>query len=84
MVEPTESESLSELDRFCEALISIRKELMRSRKAKQIRRQCVEECPHTARTVSPTTGNTVTPGKSGLPFKMGKGLQILAKRKPRG
>ncbi len=29
MVEPTESESLSELDRFCDALISIRKEIDR-------------------------------------------------------
>ena len=28
MVEPTESESLEELDRFCEAMISIRKEIM--------------------------------------------------------
>jgi len=27
MIEPTESESLSELDRFCDALISIRKEI---------------------------------------------------------
>ena len=27
MVEPTESESLSELDRFCDALISIRTEI---------------------------------------------------------
>jgi glycine dehydrogenase len=27
MVEPTESESLGELDRFCEAMVSIRKEI---------------------------------------------------------
>ena len=27
MIEPTESESLKELDRFCEAMISIRKEI---------------------------------------------------------
>ena len=27
MIEPTESESLEELDRFCDALISIRKEI---------------------------------------------------------
>ena len=27
MIEPTESESLSELDRFCEAMLSIRKEI---------------------------------------------------------
>ena len=27
MIEPTESESLAELDRFCEAMISIRKEI---------------------------------------------------------
>jgi len=29
MVEPTESESLAELDRFCEAMISIRQEIAR-------------------------------------------------------
>ena len=28
MIEPTESESLSELDRFCDAMISIRKEII--------------------------------------------------------
>lgn len=27
MIEPTESEDLQELDRFCEALIAIRKEI---------------------------------------------------------
>jgi glycine dehydrogenase len=27
MIEPTESENISELDRFCEAMISIRKEI---------------------------------------------------------
>ncbi|MGB1908235.1 MAG: glycine dehydrogenase (aminomethyl-transferring), partial [Spongiibacter sp.] len=29
MIEPTESESLRELDRFCEAMISIRREIAR-------------------------------------------------------
>jgi glycine dehydrogenase len=41
MVEPTESENLAELDRFCEALIAIRAEIDEVREG----RWSVEECP---------------------------------------
>jgi len=37
MIEPTESESLRELDRFCDALISIRKEITAIEKGDQPR-----------------------------------------------
>jgi glycine dehydrogenase len=33
MIEPTESESKAELDRFCEAMIGIRDEIRQSRRA---------------------------------------------------
>ena len=44
MVEPTESESLDELDRFIEAMNSIKSEIDEIRSNKYTRRQCVEEC----------------------------------------
>jgi glycine dehydrogenase len=52
MVEPTESESKAELDRFCEAMISIRGEIRdieegRSDKADNL----IKNAPHTAKAV---------------------------------
>jgi glycine dehydrogenase len=52
MVEPTESESKAELDRFCEAMISIRKEIQeiidgKADKANNV----IKNAPHTARLV---------------------------------
>lgn len=52
MVEPTESESKAELDRFAEALISIRKEIQEIVDGKADRADNVlKNAPHTARTV---------------------------------
>ncbi|WP_442267115.1 aminomethyl-transferring glycine dehydrogenase [Tenacibaculum sp. ZS6-P6] len=45
MVEPTESESLSELDRFCDALISIRKEI--DTVTKEDQNNVLKNAPHT-------------------------------------
>ncbi|WP_299836765.1 aminomethyl-transferring glycine dehydrogenase [uncultured Tenacibaculum sp.] len=45
MVEPTESESLGELDRFCDALISIRKEIEAASKDDQ--NNVLKNAPHT-------------------------------------
>ena len=46
MIEPTESEVKSELDRFCEALILIRAEIQEIVDGRQPRdEQCAEECP---------------------------------------
>ena len=45
MIEPTESESKNELDRFCDALISIKKEIINSVKTKDTP---LKNAPHTA------------------------------------
>jgi glycine dehydrogenase len=50
MIEPTESESLEELDRFCEAMISIRKEIkeIEDGKADKVN-NVLKNAPHTAK-----------------------------------
>jgi glycine dehydrogenase len=49
MVEPTESESKAELDRFCEAMISIREEIREIEQGKQPREgNMLKGAPHTA------------------------------------
>ncbi|MBT8301084.1 MAG: aminomethyl-transferring glycine dehydrogenase, partial [Maribacter sp.] len=45
MIEPTESESLSELDRFCDAMISIRKEIDRA--SENPENNVLKNSPHT-------------------------------------
>lgn len=52
MIEPTESESKAELDRFCDAMISIRKEIadVESGKA-DAKENVLKHAPHTAATV---------------------------------
>ncbi|MCJ1263012.1 glycine decarboxylase subunit P [Lobaria immixta] len=50
MIEPTESENLDELDRFCDALIEIRKEIAAVEKGEQPREQNVlRMAPHSLR-----------------------------------
>jgi glycine dehydrogenase len=50
MVEPTESESLEELDRFCEAMLSIRKEIAAIENGAADRQNnLLKNAPHTAR-----------------------------------
>jgi glycine dehydrogenase len=52
MVEPTESESLAELDRFCDAMISIREEIRAIEEEKMPRdNNPLKHAPHTARGV---------------------------------
>lgn len=49
MVEPTESESKQELDRFCDALISIRQEIAEIEVGKvDIQDNVLKNAPHTA------------------------------------
>jgi glycine dehydrogenase len=49
MVEPTESESKAEIDRFCDAMIAIREEIREIEQAKQPRdRNLLKGAPHTA------------------------------------
>jgi len=53
MIEPTESETLEELDRFCDALISIRHEIRAIQEGKADRQQNVlKNAPHTAQAVT--------------------------------
>ncbi len=53
MVEPTESESKPELDRFCEALIAIRKEIAAVENGEVDQKENVlKHAPHTARVVT--------------------------------
>jgi glycine dehydrogenase len=52
MIEPTESESLEELDRFCEALLSIRKEIDASGEAGS---PLLKNAPHTLAMVTSDT-----------------------------
>ena len=52
MVEPTESESKAELDRFCEAMISIRKEIAEVEAGRaDAKDNLLKHAPHTAATV---------------------------------
>jgi glycine dehydrogenase len=52
MIEPTESESKAELDKFCEALISIRKEIEEVEQGLADRVENVlKNAPHTAQVV---------------------------------
>ncbi len=53
MVEPTESESLQELDRFCEAMISIRKEIREIEEGRaDARDNLLKNAPHTAQALA--------------------------------
>lgn len=47
MIEPTESESKAEIDRFCEAMISIRKEIREIETGNcQIEHSALRQAPH--------------------------------------
>jgi glycine dehydrogenase len=53
MIEPTESESLEELDRFCEAMISIRQEVLAIEEGKaDLEDNLLKNAPHTAEAVT--------------------------------
>ena len=52
MIEPTESESLKELDRFCEAMIKIREEIREIEEGKASKDvNLLKNAPHTAKTL---------------------------------
>src|SRR5690606_7442014 len=48
MVEPTESEDLAELDRFCEAMIAIREEIEEVARSGDVASSVLRNAPHTA------------------------------------
>ena len=60
MVEPTESESKDELDRFCDAMIAIHGELERIRAGRWDRADNLLKNARTPRSSSPATGSTAT------------------------
>lgn len=58
MIEPTESESKAELDRFCDALIRIRSEIQEIAEGRQPRmNNLLKNAPHTATAVATTEWN---------------------------
>jgi glycine dehydrogenase len=58
MIEPTESESKAELDRFCDALIRIRSEIQEIAEGRQPRmNNLLKNAPHTATAVAATEWN---------------------------
>jgi glycine dehydrogenase len=55
MIEPTESEPLAELDRFCDALIAIRREIAEIEEGRQpLATSALRNAPHTAEAVTAT------------------------------
>ena len=81
MVEPTESESKAELDRFCDAMVAIRKEIAEVEAGRQPREgNVLKHAPHTAagghrRRLGPA----VLPSAGGLPVGVRPGEQVLAR-----
>ena len=58
MIEPTESESLDELDRFCDAMIQIRKEIRKVESGEySVQDNPLINSPHTLEMVSSSTWN---------------------------
>ena len=58
MIEPTESESKSELDRFCDAMIKIRKEIDQVQRGEYPKHDNpLVNAPHTARQISNSEWN---------------------------
>jgi glycine dehydrogenase len=66
MVEPTESESKAELDRFCDAMLSIREEIRALEDGKMDRASNpLKHAPHTARDVTSTEWDRPYPREQG-------------------
>ena len=66
MIEPTESESLTELDRFCEAMVSIRGEITEIETGKaDAKNNVLKNAPHTAEQVTRTEWTRPYPREKG-------------------
>ena len=82
MVEPTESEDLAELDRFCDAMIAIRAEIDRvAAGAWSIEASPLRHAPHTAAAAGGCVGAPLRPRDGGVPQRP-DGRQVLAPRGP--
>ena len=86
MVEPTESESKYELDRFCDAMISIHAEMTAVESgAADAKNNLLKNAPHTADQIASDNWNRpYTREAGGVPGQEPARLQILAARRPRG
>ena len=83
MIEPTESESLEELDRFCDALIAIRQEIRDVEEGKVDKEGNALKGRLTPPSAwSPTPGTALLPRARRLPHGLDAGAQVLALRRP--
>ena len=82
MVEPTESESQAELDRFCDAMIAIRAEIDRVAAGEwPVEDSPLRHAPHTAEDVDGRRlGPALRPGAGGLPGGLAAGHEVLGAR----
>ena len=84
MIEPTESESLAELDRFCDAMIAIRAEIAQvADGGYDPEDNPLRNAPHTAEMlIAGEWKHPYTPGGGGLPGRGGPPGQVLAPGPP--
>ena len=82
MVEPTESESKAELDRFCDALIAIRQEIEDVVTGKaDAKDNVLKNAPHTAAAVTADDVDaSVLARAGGVPLPWVRAQQVLAAR----
>ena len=84
MIEPTESESKEELDRFCDAMIAIRAEIaaIEEGRADPADNPLKNAPPHHGRHRRYGVGTRLQPGGSGLPCRRPQAGQVLAACEP--
>ena len=83
MIEPTESESLEELDRFCEAMIAIRQEISAIEEGRvDPQDNLLKNAPHTVEALlAGGVAPPLLPRRSGLPAPLDTRAKILALRR---
>ena len=83
MVEPTESEDLGEIDRFINAMISIRKEIAAVQDGLwPAGDNPLVNAPHTAQSITQEWEHPYTPRRGRLPGRRGPAGQVLAHGAP--
>ena len=84
MVEPTESEGLDELDRFCDAMLRIRDEIEAVADGRaDAQDNVLKGAPHTAREiVGRRLGPRLQPVRGGVSAAVRRGRQVLAPGRP--
>ena len=83
MIEPTESEDLAELDRFCDAMVAIREEIDRVGSGElDATDNPLRGAPHTAAALAGDWRARLLTGRGGLPGGRGRHLEVLAAGAP--